>query len=179
MIVRINEKVEKALRVAMGHVAHAEAEQIEPALALLDDAERAEALALAIMVASYVVVDVCGAKWPNDAAVRQIAEALATAGTTAKRLHLEAEQIYAYLSRAVFGRERLEDVISDEPMITRLPVIVAQRAAVVYSPQEMDTWDYLDRIESAIEVAAALDASVLPAAVMLAYVPQPEGAGQE
>jgi hypothetical protein len=71
----------------------------------------------------------------------------------------------------------MEDVIPNEPMFTRLPVIVAQRAAVVYSPENLDTWDYLDRIESAFEIASALDASVLSAAVMRAYLPQPEAEG--
>jgi hypothetical protein len=37
MIARIDPTVEKALREAMGHVAHAQADQIEPALAALDD----------------------------------------------------------------------------------------------------------------------------------------------
>ena len=178
MIARINPKVDKALREAMGHVAHAEADQIEPALAVLDDAERTEALALAIMIACYVMVDACGTQWPTQASVRRIAEDLATTGTTAKRLQLDAEEIYAYLSRTVLGSERLEDVIPDEPAFTRLPVIVAQRAAVGYSPKEMDTWDYLDQIESAIEIASALDTTVLPAAVMRAYLPKPEAGNQ-
>jgi hypothetical protein len=39
-------------------------------------------------------------------------------------------------------------------------------------------WDYLDRIESAIETASALEASVLPAAVMRAYLPKPQAGGQ-
>jgi len=174
MIARINAKAEKALREAMGHVAHAEADQIEPSLAALDEIERAEAFGLAIMVACYVMIDACGTQWPTDASVRRIAHGLATIGTTAERLHLDSEQIYRYLSRVVLGTETIEDVVPDEPMFTRLPVIVAQRAAVVYSPKEMSTWEYLDQIESAIEVALALDVTVLPAAVMRAYLPKPE-----
>jgi hypothetical protein len=118
------------------------------------------------------------AKWPNDATVREIAEHLAATGTTAKRLRLDAGEIYAYPSRAVFGPERVEDVITGEPAFTRLPVIVAERALAVYSPKDMNVWDYLDRIESAIETASALDASVLPAAVMRAHLPEPEAEGQ-
>lgn len=178
MIVRINAKVEKALREAMGHVAHAEADQIEPALATLDEGERTEALRLALLVACYVMIDACDSQWPVQASVRRVAGALATTGTAAKKLHLDAEEIYAYLSRVVLGPERLEDVVPNEPMFTRLPVIVAQRAAVVYHPKDLDTWDYLDRIESAIEIASALDAQVLPAAVMRAYLSRPEAGSQ-
>lgn len=172
MIAQIDTKVEKALREAIGNVPRVEPDQIAAPLLVLDDTERATALGLALIVTCYVGVAACGAKWPNDASVRQIAEDLATAGTTARRMHLDVNEIYAYLSRAVFGPERVEDVIRDESARMRLPVIVAQRALVVYSPKEMGMWDYLDRIESAIETASALDALVLPAAVIRAYLPE-------
>ena len=171
MITRINARVEKVLREAIGSVPNIEADQIPATLAALDDKERAEVLALAGIVTSYVAIDVCDAKWPNHANIRQIADDLATTGTTAQRLHLDAGAIYAYLYRTVFGSDPLEDVISDEPEFTRLPVIVAQRALAVYHPKGLDVWDYLDRIESAIEVAEALDPAVLPAAVQRAYMP--------
>jgi hypothetical protein len=77
----------------------------------------------------------------------------------------------------VLGTGSIEDVIPDEPMFTRIPVIVAQRAIVGFSPKEMGIWDYLDQIESAIEVAWALDTTVLPATVMRAYLPKPESSG--
>jgi hypothetical protein len=174
MTTQISAKAEKALRDAMAHVAHAEADRIEPSLAVLDDAERTEALGLAVMVAGYVVVDVCESQWPDDASVRRIAKGLATVGTTARQLQLDAEEIYIYLSRSVLGGLAPADMIPDEAKATRLAVTVAQRAAVVYSPKEMDWWVYLDQIESAIEVTWALDASVLPAAVMRAYLPKAE-----
>lgn len=179
MIARFNAKPETALREAIGSVPHVDADQITAPLAALDERERAEALGLAAFITCYVMVDVCGNTWPKNSTVRRIADALATRGTIAKRLRLDAEEIYAYLSRTVLGPERLEDVIPDEPQFTRLPVVVAGQALAVYSPKEMGMWDYLDRVESAIEVASDLDAAVLPAAVMLAYLPKPEaGAGR-
>jgi hypothetical protein len=51
---------------------------------------------------------------------------------------------------------------------------VTLQALAVYSPKEMEVWDYLDQIESAIEIALTLDAVVLPAAVMRAYMPKPK-----
>lgn len=174
MITRIEAKPEKALREALTSVARIEEDQIEVPLTTLDDRERTAALALAGIITCYVMIDVCDNKWPNQASVRQIAEDLATTGTTAKQLRLDTEGIYAYLSRTVLGSEQLEDVIPDEPQFTRFPVIVAQRALSVYHPKGMEIWDYLDQIESAIEVASALDAAVLPATVMRAYLPNPE-----
>jgi hypothetical protein len=163
----------EALREAIGSVPHVEEDQILAPLAALEERERAEALGLAMVVTCYVLVDACGGRWPARASVKRVAGALATGTTTAKRLHLDAEEIYAYLSRVVLGPEQMEDVIADEPTFTRLPLIVAGEDLAVLSPKEMGMWEYLDRIESAIEVASALDASVLPAAVMRAYLVSP------
>src|SRR5580698_9263021 len=116
MIARINAKAEKALRDAMGHVAHAEADKIESSLAVLDETERAEAFGLAVVIACYVMIDACGAQWPTDVSTRKFAEDLATTGATALQLHLDAEQIYRYLSRVVLGRETIEDIVPHEPM---------------------------------------------------------------
>jgi hypothetical protein len=174
VIARINVNAEKALRAAIGSVPHVEEDQIPAPLDVLDERERAEALGLAIVVTCYVLVDACGGHWPAQASVKRVAGALATGTTTAKRLHLDAEEIYAYLSRVVLGPEQMEDVIADEPAFTRLPVIVAGEALAVLSPKELGMWEYLDRIESAVEVASALDASVLPAVVMRAYLPRAE-----
>jgi hypothetical protein len=126
---------------------------------------------LAVVITGYVVVDVCGNQWPNQASVRRIADDLATTGTIAKRFPLQAGQIYEYLSRTVLGSERLEDVIPDEPEFTQLPVIVAEQALAVYCPKELEIWEYLDRIEAAIETASALDPAALPAAVLRAHLP--------
>jgi hypothetical protein len=174
MITRINAKAETALREALGSVARLENLQIESALAGLDDRERAEALGLAVVITGYVVVDVCGNQWPNQASVRRIADDLATTGTIAKGFPLHAGQIYEYLSRTVLGSERIEDVIPDEPEFMRLPVIVAEQALAVYCPKELEIWEYLDRIESAIETASALDPAALPAAVLRAHLPAPD-----
>jgi hypothetical protein len=160
-------------------VARIEADQIPPSLAALDENERAEAIGLAGIVTGYIIVDACGSQWPVQASVRRIAGTLATGTTTAELLHLDPEQIYAYLSRTVLGPEQLEDVIPDEPQFTRLPIMVAAEALAVYCPKELSVWDYLDRIERAIEIAASLDASVLPATVMIAYLPKPKAERQE
>jgi hypothetical protein len=177
MSARINTKVKKALLETFGGVPSAEPDQIDAPLSPLSDAERVEAIGLSAIIAGYVAVDACGTQWPDAGDVRQIANDLATTGTTAERLHLDGGEIYAYLSRTVVGPESLDDVIPDRARAERLAIIVAQRALVVYSPKEMDWWVYLDQIESAIEIALALDATVLPAAVMRAYLPKPTSEG--
>jgi len=147
MTARTSAKVEKALREAMGHVAHAEADQITAPLTRLDRTERLEALGLSVMITCYAMVAACGSQWPDDRDARQIANDLATTGTTARRLALDAGQIYDYLSRTVLGPEALEEVIPDAAKAASMAVIVAQRVVGVYAPSDMDTWDYLDQIE--------------------------------
>jgi hypothetical protein len=178
MLVRISAKVEEALRGALENVPRGKEDKITAPLDALDDTERAEALALATVVTAYVMIDVCGNQWPVAASVRRIAEDLATTGKTARRLRLDAEEIHAYLSRVVLGPDQMQDVFPGEPQFTRLPVIVAQGALSVYGPQEIDIWDYLDQIESAIEVASALDESVVPAVVLRARQPKPQTQGE-
>jgi len=179
MIARINAKVEKTLREAIGDVPRVEEDQIGAPLARLNDDERAEALGLAVIITCYVMVDACGSTWPVESSVRRIARALATTSTNAERLSLDPDQIFAYLSRSVLRAQRLEDVIPDEPAFTRLPLIVAGEALAVYAPKGMGKWDYLDQVESAIEVASALPAHVLPAAVMRGYLPEPKAEDQK
>jgi hypothetical protein len=176
MITHMNAKAETALRDALVSVARLE-EQVESALAPLDDQEYAEALGLALLITGYVAVDACGNQWPTPSSIRRIANALSTKGDAPKRFQLDAAKVEDYLSRAVFGSERLEDVLPGNPEFTRLPIIIAKQALVVYSPKGMDVWDYLDRIESAIEAAWALEPTVLAAAVLRSYMaPSKSGA---
>lgn len=173
MDARINAKAEKALREALYSVTRIEEGEIPEGLAALGDQERAEVGGLAVIVAAYALIDACGSQWPVRNSLQQIAQTLATRSSNAERLHLDSEKIYEYLSRTVFGRERLEDVIPDEPEFTRLPLVVAGEALAVYAPKDMGKWDYLDQIEAGIEEASTLAARVLPAAVMRAYMQAP------
>jgi hypothetical protein len=174
MVARIDPRVEKAVRKAMGHAARVEEDELDSVLAGLDDAQRLEAASLGMTVAGYVIITAGEGKWPNDATVRHIAGDLATTGETARRLRLDAAEVYAYLARAALGLEPLEDVIPDGKQATRLTVIVAVLALTLYGPEGKEWWEYLDQIEAAIEIAWALDASVLPAAVFRAHLPKAE-----
>jgi hypothetical protein len=174
----IDAKVDKALREALHSVTRIEEDQVPPSLGALDDSERIAAVGLAVIITAYVIVDVAGSQWPVKSSVQRFPRTVATKLSTAQRLRLDPEEIYAYMSRTVLGPEQLEDVIPDEPTFTHLPVIVAGEALAIYAPKGMGMWDYLDRIESAIQAASALDAAVLPAAVMRAYMPKPQSSGQ-
>jgi hypothetical protein len=168
----INAKAETALREAISAVSRLEIDQIEPALGKLDELELAEALGLAVTITGYVAVDSCGTEWPTKHSMRRIADDVATTGTVSKTLKLDPEKIYQFLSRVVLGPEPLIDFISPEdPEYARFPVIIANRITGVYCPREVEIWDYMDQIESAIEAAWSFKPAVFPAAVLRAYLP--------
>lgn len=173
MTAQINPKTEKALRESIHELTRIEADQVPPSLAALNEKERAEVGGLAVIIASYVLIEACGNQWPVRSSVQKIAKTLATKSSDARRMQLAPEKIEAYLSGTVFGRDRLEDVIPDEPEFTRMPIVVAGEALAVYSKGYSSMWDYLDRVEAGIEAASTLDEMVLPAAVMRAYMKQP------
>lgn len=170
MIARIDAKTEKALREALHGVTRTGKDEVPPTLAALDEGERAAVGGLAVIVTAYVLIDACGNQWPIRSSLERIANTLATKTTQAREQGWDPDQIFAYLSRTVFGRERLEDVIPEEPTFTWLPIAVAVEALAVYSKGYSSMWDYLDRIEAGIEEAEALNERALPAAVMRAYM---------
>jgi hypothetical protein len=170
MAARIDAKTEKSLREALHGVTRTGKDEIPPTLAALDEHERTAVGALALTVTAYALIAACGNQWPVKSSRERIARTLATKTKGARAEGLDPEQIYAYLSRTVFGKERLEDVIPDEPAYTRLPIVVAMDALAVYSPGETGIWDYLAQIEAGIEEASGLNERAIPAAVMLAYM---------
>lgn len=170
MNARIDAKTEKSLREALHGMTLTGKDEIPPTLAALDETARTAVGALALTVTAYVLIAACGNQWPVKSSRERIAKTLATKTKGAREQGLDPEQIYAYLSRTVFGKERLEDVIPDEPAYTRLPIVVAMEALAVYSPGETGIWDYLDVVEAGLEEAEALAERAIPAVVMRAYM---------
>lgn len=160
------------MRKALAAVAGAEIDQIDPALGALDERERGEALGVAVLVTGYVAVDSCGTDWPTQHSIRRIAEDLAATGTVSRKLRLDPERIAGYLSRVVLGREFLDEFFEPgDPDFVRFPVIVANRATGVNCPRDIEIWDYMDQIESAIEAAGRLQAAGLTAAALRSNLP--------
>jgi hypothetical protein len=173
----LNAKAKTALQRALSAVSRLEVEQIEPELEVLDDAELAKALGIAIAITGYVAVDAVGTEWPTRHSMRRIADALTRVGTVSKTLRLDPEKVYQYLSRVVLGPEPLHEFFGPgDPDFERFPVIIANRATGVYCPDELEIWEYVDQIESAIEAAWAFKPEVFPAAVLRAYLPSSKSA---
>jgi hypothetical protein len=70
---------------------------------------------LLLLASAYVASDASGMRWPGDVVLREIAE---NASRSATHLDVTGEEIFRYLSRAALGPEKLDDVFSDEGLIT-------------------------------------------------------------
>jgi hypothetical protein len=104
-------------------------------------------------------------QWPSEAVVRKIAHNAATAET---HLHLNEPEIYDYISRAVLGSEPIDDVFFAVETAFTLPVLITASMLLTFCPRDKEWWEYLDAIWNAIESAAAVDMSVLPALMLRA-----------
>src|ERR1700677_221835 len=169
---QIDPAIEKSLRSMFGHVLRGEMEEVPQVIgSFRDDRQFREALALCAATSGYVAIRACGSRWPADVALRRIAEKVEQAASSVGRFTLAASDVYDYLARSVLGRERTDQVFASGEDAVNLPILITASMLITFCPSELEWWEYLDQIEAAMEVAWALDTSVLPAAVFRAHLP--------
>ncbi len=118
---------------------------------------------LCVLASSYIAIDVNG-QWPADADLREIAR---TVWESEDRLDISKQRIYEFLSRVVFGPEKVEDVFSTEGIVT-IPVYVTANLLITFCPGDKHWWEYLDQIWDAVEAADRTPISVFPALMLRA-----------
>ena len=175
----IDPEVEKPTRKMLDHVVHGELEQAGRAFEAVGDQERQlECIALCVSVAGYIAIDVCGNQWPTDASLRTIAKDTAETAkgtTTGRPLGLTEAEIYKYLARSALGFEPLDQVFPPVGEALTLPILITARLLLTFRPSDKHWWEYLDVIEDAIEKAATIDLSVLPAMMLRSRRPGTKG----
>lgn len=168
---RLDPKVEGPTRKMLGHAMRGELDDLPPTAETLGgDMRRQESLELCVLVAGYIAVDVCGAQWPTDAAVRKLADDTAAATT---KYPLDPALLYAYLSRAALGFEPLDRVF---PSLTEArfdPILMTAALLTTCCPDTKDPWQYLNEIEEALEAAVTVNRTMIPAMVLRAHMPDP------
>jgi hypothetical protein len=159
---RIDPDIEKATRDLLAHAIRGELEEMGGTVYAIGDRRYLECISLCIAIVGYIVVD-ASERWPTDADLREVARHAADSTT---KFDLDASMIFDFLSRVVFGSEKLDQVFPDIAASTTLPVLATARILVSFRPQRLrdkEWWDYLDVIEGASEAASGLDPAVLPA----------------
>lgn len=147
---KIDPKTEQPTRELFGFAIRAELDPFQAKLADFPDGQSVrDALQLALAVAAGVVVEVCDGAEPTDADLRKLAQ---TAAAVEQRYELTEDEVYAYLSRCVFGGEPPTDVFSAEDAV-RLPFLITGHLLGAYTHIDRGQhWpEYLDQVEAAIE----------------------------
>jgi hypothetical protein len=155
----INPKAEKSTRELLGHAIRGELPELAVAIQAAGNETYRQCIALCLLVAGYVAVDVCK-RWPIDADIREVARNAAEADG---RMELTESDFYGFLAGSVLGDETLDQALGTIEAAATLPVLLTGSLLLTFRPRGQKWWDYLDAIESALDAAATIDASVLPA----------------
>lgn len=151
---RIDPAVEGPTRDLLGHALRVEADDFQRVLSQVVDAGKLDdVLTLIARVAGLVVVDLCDGGAPTADDLQEIAD---TTAEIDEDYGLTSEDAHGFLSRVVFGGERLDSVFTPDNA-ARLPFVVASN--LVGSTADVDNgqqwWDYLEDIEKRLEASEA------------------------
>lgn len=149
---RLNPRAEGPARELFGFAIRAEMDAFDRKLkSFRDDTTLQEALALAVAVSRYVVMDSVGGRKPTDAELRDVASMLAS---IQEGYTLTAAEVHDYLAKAVLGEQTLADALPEGTAVT-LPFVVAGNLLGANAKVEdgQQWWDYLEAIEQSIEAA--------------------------
>lgn len=148
----------------LGHAVRHELDELAAMILDLGNEVFFGSIPLCLVASSYVAIDVNGG-WPADTDLREIAR---TVCASKDRLDISRQRMYEYLSRVVFGPEKVEDVFCAEGIVT-IPIHATAGLLVTYCPSEKRWWEYLDQIWDATESADGIPVSVLPALMLRAH----------
>lgn len=145
---KISKRIEPFVRSAIHAAVRRDFGRLDEALkAFPDDASVQEGIQLTLAVILYVLRDIHHGG-PSDEEVRAVAAEIARAEAWAKP---SAEEVESFLVTLAHG-EHFADGTSSEGVIILSFVSVANLLAACRRDGE-DWWDYLDRVEAALEAA--------------------------
>lgn len=164
----IDPKVEATTRNMLDQAMRGKVEEIPSKLEALEGEHRRRCVELCLMITGYVVIDVCGSRWPSDDAVRIIAENAVKAET---RLKFNESEVYNYLARTVLGFKPLKETFPEPADELMAPILITGSLLLTSRPRDKDLWRYLDEIESATEAADSMERYFFPAVIYRSRIP--------
>jgi hypothetical protein len=162
---QIDPSVEEPTRDLLEKVIRREYQEVTEIIKALGESRSTECLSLCLSVAGYIVIDVCGHRWPTDSELRRIAQLMSENDLGCELPETDA---YHFLARAALGFEPLTVVFSDMEKSGPVPILSTASLLVAYRPDGQHWREYLDVIESGLEEAAPLSQAAFPAALLLA-----------
>lgn len=160
----IDPKIEQATRTMLGYAIRHELEDLAALMRTIGNETLVRGIPLCLFASAYIAIDACE-HWPTDADIREIAKLASTQSAT--ELDISEQEIYQYLSRVALGSEKLDDVFSDEGLVT-IPLYATANLLLGFRPRDKHWWEYLDQIWDAAETAERTSLAVLPALMLRA-----------
>ncbi|MBO0803557.1 MAG: hypothetical protein J2P25_10860 [Nocardiopsaceae bacterium] len=177
---RLPRKYEKPFRDALNHAGHKRVDELRAMLVEMTDQQVGAAIQLCGLVAAYTVIDVVGRKWPTDKGLRMMAEKTAESAGANAWHGVTTQNLYLFMSKCALGFEDLAEVLGsvfeDSNDLLMAPFFFTIQLLGTFGPTEQSVAEFLDIIEDAYEKAWLLDLNLLPALMVRARMPQPEGA---
>jgi len=161
----IDPRVEEPIRDVLEKVIRREYQETGEIIETLGERRTAECLSLCLRVAGYIVIDICGHRWPTDSELRRLAQLMSENDLG---FELPETDAYDFLARAALGFEPLAAVFPDREKAGSVPILTTASLLVAYRPDGQHWWEYLDVIEGGLEEAAPLSQAAFPAAFLLA-----------
>jgi hypothetical protein len=158
----VEPKTEEPTREMLGHAMRGDLTGLEAAIETAGDETYGMSIALCLIAAGYIAVDVTG-RWPTEADVREIARHTAATST---EYELREQDVYDFVSRGALGFKTMEEVFPDPEQDYSLPVLITAQLLVAFCPRDNDLWGYLDTIWNAVNAAEDADLSLLPALML-------------
>ena len=164
-IPRITPDIEKPFRDALEHAIRNEIEEMHEGLLRLTDEQIVSCLGLCAFVAGYVAINACGRQWPDEDNLRRLAEG-ATTSNNAREFGLKAEDSYTYVKQVALRGQSVDTVLSPPENAGTLSFVITGHLLVAFGRADQHWWEYLNRIEEAMESALATDLDLLPALML-------------
>lgn len=158
----VDPTIEEPARTMIGHAVRQEFDDLETEMRRIGNDTFLRAMELCISLAAYVVIDIAG-RWPTDADLREVAGHTAK---SARGFQLSQEDVQAFLSRVALGTEQMAEVFPSATDGVMIPLQVTSTLLLAFRPSGQHWWEYLDRIESALDTAEQADLSILPALML-------------
>jgi hypothetical protein len=126
-------RTERPLRKMLGHAIRRELDDLDTLIQASED-RIPRAVELCALALAYIAIDVCE-RWPFDVDLRELARHAAQSMT---RLQVTEDEIYTYLSRVVFGFERLADVFTDQERVGKVPLFTTANLLLSFCPENLE-----------------------------------------
>jgi hypothetical protein len=165
----IDRKTEQATRAMLGHAIRHELDDLAALMRTAGNETLLRSIPLCLFASAYIAIDMCD-HWPTDADLHEIAKLASSQSAT--ELDISEREIYEYLSRVALGPEKLDDVFSDEGLVT-VPLYTTANLLLGFRPREKHWWEYLDQIWDAADTADRTSLTVLPALMLRARKESP------